>query len=112
MSRLAPEAGENMKDCLKRDHTEVVHTGVFNEKETLMNFWRNLCSGALPESFEEKHPETYKDAFTRAVMQVQKDEKYRLKRELEEAFSYKRKGGAPEFISALPTDPHSPKDMF
>ncbi|KAK1572002.1 hypothetical protein Q3G72_025921 [Acer saccharum] len=46
--------------------------------------------------------------------EVQKDEKYILKRELEEAFSQKRKGGAPRVHLHPPNRStfRSPKDMF
>ena len=44
--------------------------GVFDEKKTLANFWRNLWAGRLFRSFA-KHPlEIYQEAYNRALEQV------------------------------------------
>jgi hypothetical protein len=61
---IRQESGETLRDYLERYHVEVIDMGVFNEKETLTNFWENLRTGALWESFEEKHLETYMDTYT------------------------------------------------
>ena len=41
--------------------------GVFDEKETLANFQRNLWVGRLFRSFAKHPPETYQEAYNRAL---------------------------------------------
>ena len=48
---------------MEKFHKEVIQMGVFDKKETLANFWKNLWAGRLFRSFA-KHPlETYQEAY-------------------------------------------------
>ena len=39
---IVQERGEKLKSYVERFHKEVIQMGVFAEKETLTNFWKNL----------------------------------------------------------------------
>ena len=70
---------------MEKFHKEVVQMGVFNEKETLANFRRNLWAGRLFQSFAKHPPETYQEAYNRALEQVDIEEQHRIKIEHDEA---------------------------
>ena len=63
---------------------------VFAEKETLTNFRKNLWVGKLWHSFSKDKPETYQEAYSRALEQVQLDKQYRIKIKHDESRSSKR----------------------
>ena len=67
--------------------------GVFAEKETLTKFRKNLWVGKLWRSFSKDKPETYQEAYSRALEQIQLDEQYRIKIEHDESRSSKRQKG-------------------
>src|SRR5579862_8226701 len=59
--------------------------GVFDERETLANFRRNLWAGRLFHSFAKHPPETYQEAYNMALEQVDIEEQLRIKVEHDEA---------------------------
>ena len=59
--------------------------GVFDEKETLVNFRRNLWVGRLFRSFAKHPPETYQEAYNWALEQVDIEEQLRIKIEHDKA---------------------------
>ena len=75
--------------------------GVFTEKETLANFRRNLWAGRLFRSFAKHSPETYQEAYDRALEQVDIDEQLRIKVEHDEARTSKR--SKKESLKSAPT---------
>ena len=87
---IVQERGEKLKSYVERFHKEVIQIGVFAEKETLTNFRKNLWVGKLWRSFNKDKPETYQEAYSRALEQVQLDEQYRIKIEHNESRSNKR----------------------
>ena len=90
---MVQERGEKLKSYVERFHKEVIQMGVFAEKETLTNFWKNLWVGKLWRSFSKDKPETYQEAYSRALEQVQLDEQYRIKIEHDESRSSKQHKG-------------------
>ena len=89
--------------------------GVFNEKETLANFRKNLWADRLFRSFAKHPPETYQEAYNRALEQVDIEEKLRIEIEHNEAqLAPRHKNEAPKLAPAgssrislrtgLPTD--------
>ena len=61
------ERGETLRSYVEKFHKEVIQIGVFVEKETLANFRRNLWAGRLFRSFAKHPPETYQEAYDRAL---------------------------------------------
>ena len=74
-----------MRLYVEKYHKEVIQMGVFDEKETLANFKRNLWAGRLFCSFAKHPPETYQEAYNRALEQVDIEEQLRIKVEHDEA---------------------------
>ena len=74
-----------MISYVEKFHKEVIQIGVFAEKETLANFRRNLWAGRLFWSFAMHPPETYQEAYDRALEQVDIDEQLWVKVEHDEA---------------------------
>ncbi|KAK4857069.1 hypothetical protein QYF36_024221 [Acer negundo] len=56
---VTQERGETLRSYMEKFHKEVILMGVFDEKETLANFRRNLWPGRLFRSFAKHPPETY-----------------------------------------------------
>ena len=71
---------------------------VFNEKETLANFLRNLWAGKLFWLFAKHPPKTYQEAYNRALEQVDIEEQLRIKIEHDEA----------QLVSRLKKEPPKP----
>ncbi|KAK0597046.1 hypothetical protein LWI29_021260 [Acer saccharum] len=69
-----PERGETLRSYVEKFHKKVIQMGVFTEKETLANFRRNLWADRLFRSFAKHPPETYQEAYDRALEQVDIDE--------------------------------------
>ena len=74
-----------MRSYVEKYHKEVIQMGVFDEKETLANFKRNLWAGRLFRSFAKHPPETYQEAYNRALEQFDIEEQLRIKIEHDEA---------------------------
>ena len=51
------------EEVIQKFHEEVIQMGVFDEKETLANFRRNLWAGGLFRAFAKHPPETYQEAY-------------------------------------------------
>ncbi|KAJ4710180.1 Beta-porphyranase [Melia azedarach] len=83
---------EPLHEYVKRYHDEVMQMGVYEEPETLRNFWYNLHTGPLWVSFEERPPTSYREAHDRAMKQIAIEEKRNLKREREKAEDFSDKG--------------------
>ena len=64
---VTQERGETLRSYVEKYHWEVIQVGVFDERETLANFRRNLWAGKLFRSFAKHPPETYQEAYNRAL---------------------------------------------
>ena len=74
-----------MRYYVEKFHKEVVQMGVFDEKETLANFRRNLWASRLFRSFVKHPPATYQEAYNQALEQVDIKEQLQIKVEHDEA---------------------------
>ena len=75
---------------MEKYYKEVIQMGVFDERETLANFRRNLWAGSLFCSFAKHPPKTYQEAYNRALEQVDIEEQLWIKVEHEEARMVRR----------------------
>ena len=71
---VVQERGETLRSYVEKYHKEVIQMGVFDKRETLANFRRNLWAGRLFRSFAKHPPETYQEAYNRALEQVDIEE--------------------------------------
>ncbi|KAJ4703221.1 Retrovirus-related Pol polyprotein from transposon 17.6 [Melia azedarach] len=72
---------EPLHEYVKCYHDEVMQMGVYEEPETLRNFWYNLHTGPLVQSL-----------YDRAIKQIAFEEKRNMKREREKAEDFSDKG--------------------
>ncbi|KAK4838740.1 hypothetical protein QYF36_016067 [Acer negundo] len=79
--------GELLNSYVEKYHNEVIQMRVFDEKETLANFRRNLWARRLFRSFAKHPPGTYQEAYDRALKHVDIDEQLRIKVDHDEARS-------------------------
>ncbi|KAJ4719115.1 Retrotransposon gag protein [Melia azedarach] len=100
---------EPLHKYVKRYHDEVMQMGVYEESETLRNFWYNLHTGPLWVSFEERPPTSYREAHDRAMKQIAIEEKRNLKREREKAEDFSDKGKDKKKQDVRPSRPVPPQ---
>ncbi|KAJ4704672.1 Gag-pol polyprotein [Melia azedarach] len=100
---------EPLHEYVKRYHDEVMQMRVYEEPETLRNFWYNLHTGPLWVSFEERPPTSYREAHDRAVKQIAIEEKRNLKREREKAEDFSDKGKDKKKQDVRPSRPVPPQ---
>ena len=72
---------ESLAEYVTRFHQEVLRTGTFGHQHTLTHFEKNLRLGKLWRSFQKHRPLSYGEARSRALQQIEMDEKCNLKRE-------------------------------
>ncbi|KAJ4715162.1 Retrovirus-related Pol polyprotein from transposon opus [Melia azedarach] len=100
---------EPLHEYAKRYHDEVMQMAVYEEPETLRNFWYNLHTGPLWVSFEERPPTSYREAHDRAMKQIAIEEKRNLKREREKAEDFSDKGKDKKKQDVRPSRPAPPQ---
>ncbi|KAJ4705024.1 Retrovirus-related Pol polyprotein from transposon opus [Melia azedarach] len=100
---------EPLHEYVKRYHDEVMQMGVYEEPETLRNFWYNFYTGPLWVSFEERPPTSYREAHDRAMKQIVIEEKRNLKREREKAEDFSDKGKDKKKQDVRPSRPVPPQ---
>ncbi|KAI9157559.1 hypothetical protein LWI28_024396 [Acer negundo] len=79
------ERGETLRSYVEKFHKEVIQMRVFDEKETLDNFRRNLWADRLFRSFAKHPTKTYQEAYNRALEQVDIEDQLRIKVRHDEA---------------------------
>jgi len=84
---VTQERGETLRSYVEKYHREVIQMGVFDERETLANFRRNLWMGKLFRSFAKHPPKTYQEAYNRALEQIDIEEQLRVKMDHDESRS-------------------------
>ncbi|KAJ4724780.1 Fatty acyl-CoA reductase [Melia azedarach] len=99
---------EPLHEYVKRYHDEVMQMRVYEEPETLRNFWYNLHTGPLWVSFEERPPTSYREAYDRAMKQIAIEEKRNMKREREKAEDFSDKGKDKKKQDVRPSRPIPP----
>ena len=70
---------ESLAEYVSRFHQEVLRTGAFGNQHTLIHFEKNLRLGKLWRSFQKKRPLSYGEARSRALQQVEMDDRCHLK---------------------------------
>lgn len=70
---------EPLADYVARFHQEVLRTGMFGHHHTLTYFEKNMRLEKLWCSFQKHRPLSYEEAYSRALQQIEMDEKCHLK---------------------------------
>ena len=76
---------KSLAEYITRFHQEVLRTGTFGHQHTLTHFKKNLYLGKLWRSFQKRDPLSYREARSRALQQIEMDEKCYLKWEEDRA---------------------------
>ncbi|KAI9184967.1 hypothetical protein LWI28_002954 [Acer negundo] len=79
------ERDETLRSYVEKFPKKVIQMGVFDEKETLANFRRNLWAGRLFRYFAKHPPETYQEAYNRALEQIDIEDQFKIKVEHDKA---------------------------
>ncbi|XP_052299748.1 uncharacterized protein LOC127903121 [Citrus sinensis] len=96
-----------LAEYVSRFHQEVLRTGAFGNQYTLTHFEKNLRLGKLWRSFQKKRPLSYGEARSRALQQVEMDEKCQLKRQEDKADVTKNKEKPKRVEAPIPRVPRA-----
>ena len=96
-----------LAEYVSRFHQEVLRTGAFGNQYTLTHFEKNLRLGKLWRSFQKKRPLSYGEARSRALQQVEMDEKCQLKRQEDKADVTKNKEKPKRMEAPIPRVPRA-----